>query len=54
MTVSFGRDALTDEVLKAVFDYIEPQKKQFRWGSNILNWSPNGWCASPMSSARRT
>jgi hypothetical protein len=40
MTVSFGRDALTDRVLDAVFAYIEPQKKQFRWGSNVLAWSP--------------
>jgi hypothetical protein len=40
MTVSFGSNALTAEVLDAVFNYIEPQKKQFRWGSNILVWSP--------------
>ena len=40
MTVSFGQNALADEMLDAVFAYVEPQKKKFQWSSNVLSWSP--------------
>lgn len=40
MTVSFGKDALSEAVINAVFAYIEPQKNQFRWNANVLAWSP--------------